>query len=152
MPDRSRERRHGPIQAMFALVTTLRSRWSEEVRHTILRLIGDHYRRPQGTHRSWQGCDLDLTGVTIDCSTDFSHGVFSGGKVSFAHATYSGCTVSFSGATFSSDRVSFTSVRFFDGEVSFSDTTDPAPSGLLDAVITASVPIVLPSTWLPMNP
>ncbi|MFJ7416896.1 hypothetical protein ACIQWZ_39820 [Streptomyces sp. NPDC098077] len=34
-----------------------------KVRHTILRLIGDHYRRPKGTHRSWQGCDLDLTGV-----------------------------------------------------------------------------------------
>ena len=43
-----------------------------KVRHTILRLIGDHYRRPQGTHRSWQGCDLDLTGVIIDGSMDFS--------------------------------------------------------------------------------
>ncbi|MEU5891584.1 hypothetical protein ABZ835_32790 [Streptomyces sp. NPDC047461] len=39
---------------------------------------------PQGTHRSWQGCDLDLTDVAIDGTMDFSgtrdgrrrHGVF----------------------------------------------------------------------------
>ncbi|MFE0738692.1 hypothetical protein [Streptomyces sp. NPDC058855] len=42
-----------------------------KVRHTILRLIGDHYRRPKGTHRSWQGCDLHLTGVTIDGRLNF---------------------------------------------------------------------------------
>lgn len=41
-----------------------------KVRHTILRLIGDHYRVAQGTHRSWQGYDLDLTGVTIDGGID----------------------------------------------------------------------------------
>ncbi|KUH40786.1 hypothetical protein ATE80_00785 [Streptomyces kanasensis] len=254
------------------------------VRHTILRLIGDHYRRPQGTHRSWQGCDLDLTGVTIDCNTDFSRAVFSGGTVSFddvvfsggamsfdgavfsggkvsfrrttfsggkvsfrravfsggtvslVDATFSGGTVSFDhttflsgkvfldgatflsgrvsfgcavfsggtvsfgaaefsggtvsfrraefsggrvvfggalfsggtvafglaafsrgavsfrGATFSGDEVSFTSVRFFGGDVSFGEATGPAPSGLLAAVITASVPVVLPSAWLPVNP
>ncbi|MFE1837263.1 hypothetical protein [Streptomyces sviceus] len=46
-----------------------------KVRHTILRLIGDHYRRPKGTRRSWQGCDLDLTGVTIDGSMNFNGAV-----------------------------------------------------------------------------
>ncbi|WP_232838873.1 hypothetical protein [Streptomyces geranii] len=47
-----------------------------KVRHTILRLIGDHYRRPRGTHRSWQGCDLDLTGVTIDGIMNFRGAVW----------------------------------------------------------------------------
>ncbi|MEV6962659.1 hypothetical protein AB0M97_26450 [Streptomyces sp. NPDC051207] len=28
-----------------------------KVRHTILRLIGDHYRVPQGAHRSWLSCN-----------------------------------------------------------------------------------------------
>ncbi|MFI6695081.1 hypothetical protein ACIBLA_25660 [Streptomyces sp. NPDC050433] len=52
------------------------------------------YRRPRGTHRSWQGCDLDLPGVTIDGYMDFRGVVFSGGTVSFSHAAFSGCTVS----------------------------------------------------------
>ncbi|MET8516020.1 hypothetical protein [Streptomyces sp. NPDC005077] len=52
-----------------------------KVRHTILRLIGDHYRRPKGTHRSWQGCDLDLTGVAIDGRVSFNGAVFSGSTV-----------------------------------------------------------------------
>lgn len=54
-----------------------RYRALREVRHTILRLIGDHYRIPRGTHRSWQGCNLDLTGVTIDGDMDFHGVVFS---------------------------------------------------------------------------
>lgn len=33
---------------------------------------------PQGTHRSWQGCDLDLTDVTIDGTMDFRGATFSG--------------------------------------------------------------------------
>ncbi|MFD5392343.1 hypothetical protein ACFWMG_46995 [Streptomyces sp. NPDC127074] len=48
-----------------------------KVRHTILRLIGDHYRRPRGTRRSWQGCNLDLTGVTIDGRVVFDGATFS---------------------------------------------------------------------------
>ncbi|MGW3308213.1 pentapeptide repeat-containing protein [Streptomyces sp. NPDC001073] len=96
-----------------------------KVRHTILRLIGDHYRRPQGTHRSWQGCDLDLTGVTIDGDMDFGGAVFSGGSVSFATAAFSGGTVSFGGAVFSGgpgythSSVSFDGATFSGGSVSF---------------------------------
>lgn len=67
-----------------------------KVRHTILRLIGDHYRRPQGTHRSWQGHDLDLTDVSIDGTMDFTGAVFSGGRVSFDGSKFSGGRVSFS--------------------------------------------------------
>ncbi|KIF72798.1 hypothetical protein QR77_41770 [Streptomyces sp. 150FB] len=91
-----------------------------KVRHTILRLIGDHYRRPQGTHRSWQGCDLDLAGVTIDASMDFSDAIFSGGTVYFGGATFSGGAVDFSGATFSGGAVDFSGATFSGGAVDFS--------------------------------
>ncbi|MFE5896908.1 pentapeptide repeat-containing protein [Streptomyces sp. NPDC056488] len=106
-----------------------------EVRHTILRLIGDHYRRPEGTHHSWQGCDLDLTGVIIDGRIDFSSArftrgtltfsgaTFSGGSVDFSSATISGGSVSFSGATFSGGSVDFSSARISGGSVSFGSVT-----------------------------
>ncbi|MEU8808980.1 pentapeptide repeat-containing protein [Streptomyces violaceoruber] len=94
-----------------------------KVRHTILRLIGDHYRRPQGTHRSWQGCDLDLTGVTIDCDVSFDGATFSDGTVSFDGATFSDGTVSFGDATFSSGAVSFHGATFSSGMVRFDGAT-----------------------------
>ncbi|MEV7891228.1 pentapeptide repeat-containing protein [Streptomyces sp. NPDC002817] len=94
-----------------------------KVRHTILRLIGDHYRRPQSTHRSWQGCDLDLTGVTIDGDMDFSGAVFSGGNVSFDSAVFSGGTVSFDSATFSDGAVHFESATFSGSSVHFRGAT-----------------------------
>ncbi|MGW5925969.1 pentapeptide repeat-containing protein [Streptomyces anulatus] len=93
-----------------------------KVRHTILRLIGDHYRRPKGTHRSWQGCDLDLTGVTIDGDMDFAGAMFSGGTTSFAGATFSSGVVSFRSATFSGGDVSFRSATFSGGTVYFGAT------------------------------
>ncbi|MFI8449063.1 pentapeptide repeat-containing protein [Streptomyces erythrochromogenes] len=106
-----------------------------KVRHTILRLIGDHYRRPRGTHRSWQGCDLDLTGVTIDCNINFSGTVFGGsrvnfseaifaaGEVSFDSASFSGGLVYFGDATFAGGRVYFGEAAFSGGEVYFDDAT-----------------------------
>ncbi|MET8746877.1 pentapeptide repeat-containing protein [Streptomyces sp. NPDC004728] len=89
------------------------------VRHTILRLIGDHYRRPQETHRSWQGCDLDLTGVVIDGSMNFSGAVFSGVTVNFSGAVFSGCTVNFTGATLSDGTVSFNDAEFSGATLAF---------------------------------
>ncbi|UAX58514.1 pentapeptide repeat-containing protein (plasmid) [Streptomyces sp. A144] len=95
-----------------------------KVRHTILRLIGDHYRRPSGTHRSWQGCDLDLTGVTIDGDMDFSGATFSGGRVSFRGAEFSGGKVSFRGAEFSGGEVvSFYGAAFSGGDMDFFGAT-----------------------------
>ncbi|MEU4032373.1 pentapeptide repeat-containing protein [Streptomyces anulatus] len=94
-----------------------------KVRHTILRLIGDHYRRPRGTHRSWQGCDLDLTGVTIDGDMNFTGATFSDGEVHFDSATFSGGTVSFDGATFSGSDVHFSYATFSGGTVSFNGAT-----------------------------
>ncbi|MFI1608130.1 pentapeptide repeat-containing protein [Streptomyces griseofuscus] len=110
-----------------------RYRGMREVRHTILRLIGDHYRIPEGAHRSWQGCNLDLTGVTIDGVMDFHGVVFSKGSVSFEGATFSGRVVyflgawfsggevSFRNATFDSDMVAFTGAGFSGGVVAFDD-------------------------------
>lgn len=96
---------------------------SRKVRHTILRLIGDHYRRPQGTHRSWQGCDLDLTGVTIDGDLNFSGATFSGGTLTFNGATFSGGGVSFNRATFSGSTLYFFRAIFSDGLVTAGEAT-----------------------------
>ncbi|EMF57245.1 MULTISPECIES: pentapeptide repeat-containing protein [Streptomyces] len=109
-----------------------------KVRHTILRLISDHYRRPRGTPRSWQGCDLDLTGVFIDGRMDFDGATFSDGAVvsfdgatfskhgvvTFRRATFStGGWVSFHGATFSGRDVSFDRATFSGGTVAFDRAT-----------------------------
>ncbi|MCX4606700.1 pentapeptide repeat-containing protein [Streptomyces anulatus] len=98
-----------------------RYRALREVRHTILRLIGDHYRTPKGTHHSWQGCNLDLTGVAIDGQMSFTGASFSGGDVSFTDAAFSGGNVSFTDAAFSGGNVSFTDAIFSGGNVSFTD-------------------------------
>ncbi|MGB8943408.1 MAG: pentapeptide repeat-containing protein [Streptomyces sp.] len=90
------------------------------VRHTILRLIADHYRRPIDTSRSWQGCDLDLTGVTINCNLDFSGAVFSGGVVTFNRAVFSDASVNFNQAIFSGAAVHFGGAAFSAGSVYFS--------------------------------
>ncbi|MDV5142878.1 pentapeptide repeat-containing protein [Streptomyces sp. SBC-4] len=94
-----------------------------KVRHTILRLIGDHYRRPQGTHRSWQGCDLDLSGVTIDGDMDFGGATFSDGIISFSGATFADGIISFSGATFAGSEVFFSGAMFSGGMVEFTGVT-----------------------------
>ncbi|MFB8347900.1 pentapeptide repeat-containing protein [Streptomyces niveus] len=108
-----------------------------KVRHTILRLIGDHYRRPQGTHRSWQGCDLDLTGVTIDGNMDFSGAVFSGGRMDFSGAVFFGCTVGFGDAVFSGGTMDFSRAVFSGGSVGFSDAVFSGGSvGFSDAVFS----------------
>jgi uncharacterized protein YjbI with pentapeptide repeats len=93
-----------------------------KVRHTILRLISDHYRRRKGTLGSWQGCDLDLTGVTIDGSLNLENACFSGARVSFNNAKFSGGKVSFKGASFAGGAVSFNEASF-SNSVSFCGAT-----------------------------
>ncbi|MFB7704393.1 pentapeptide repeat-containing protein [Streptomyces niveus] len=90
-----------------------------EVRRTILRLIGDHYRIPKGAHRSWQGCNLDLTGVTIDGQMNFRGAAFSSGNVSFNGAAFSSSYVSFEDAKFSGGSVNFRGAAFSSGNVNF---------------------------------
>ncbi|CAM5736390.1 hypothetical protein STENM223S_05974 [Streptomyces tendae] len=91
-----------------------------KVRHTILRLIGDHYRRPQGTRGSWQGRDLDFTGITIDGNLNFDGARFSGGTLSFTGATFSGGSVSFHRAMIAGGEVNFHGATFTDGLMDFS--------------------------------
>ncbi|WP_331740100.1 pentapeptide repeat-containing protein (plasmid) [Streptomyces albidoflavus] len=151
-----------------------------KVRHTILRLIGDHYRRPQGTYRSWQGCDLDLSGVVIDYGVlmDFSDANFSGGRVSFVFASFSGGAVSFDRASFSGGEVAFNFASFSDGmvffngarfsggsvtfrgamfsggRVTFEDATGPSPEGLMRAAFSAppAATVTVPPAWQLTNP
>ncbi|MEH0589800.1 pentapeptide repeat-containing protein [Streptomyces sp. B21-106] len=92
-----------------------------EVRHTIIRLIRDHLRLPLEHHHSWQGHDLDFTGVTFD-GGDFSGAAFSGGTVDFSGATFSSGRVDFSGARFSGGTVRF-HAAFSDDTVDFSGAT-----------------------------
>ncbi|MFJ1958545.1 pentapeptide repeat-containing protein [Streptomyces microflavus] len=124
-----------------------RYRALREVRHTILRLIGDHYRIPAGTHRSWQGCNLDLTGVTIDVGMSFRGASFSCGHVRFTGARFSGdyvrfdgadfcgATVSFAGAEFSGANVHFDRAAFSGGSVYFDKTVFSGGSVVFDRAV-----------------
>ncbi|WP_331723197.1 pentapeptide repeat-containing protein (plasmid) [Streptomyces sp. NBC_00111] len=113
-----------------------RYRALREVRHTILRLIGDHYRIPKDAGRSWQGCNLDLTGVTIDGRMDFNGAVFSGGTVSFDNARFSGGTVSFQSARFSGSDVSFMGATFAGSDVYFTGATFAGGTVPFSGVVT----------------
>ncbi|MFD9052676.1 hypothetical protein [Streptomyces zaomyceticus] len=126
-----------------------------------MRLIGDHSRRPKETRRSWQGCDLDLTGVVINGSMDFSGAEFSGGMVEFGDATFSGGAVFFGRMVFSSSPVTFSHAVFADslvffgnsvysgGTVDFSCATGPVPAGLLRSVGSpAPATVYLSDAWV----
>lgn len=89
-----------------------------EVRHTIIRLIRDHLRLAPEHPHSWQGRDLDFTGVVFD-GGDFDGAVFSGGTVNFHRAEFSGGTVGFAGAEFVGGDVGFAHAKFSGGEVYF---------------------------------
>jgi len=89
-----------------------------EVRHTVIRLIRDHLRLTPEHPHSWQGHDLDFTGVIFD-GGDFSNAVFSDGVVSFSGAVFSNGVVSFSGAQFSGGVVDFSSAVFSGGMINF---------------------------------
>jgi uncharacterized protein YjbI with pentapeptide repeats len=93
------------------------------VRHTVLRLIGYHYRLPIGTRGSWQGCNLDLADTTIDGPMSFTGATFSGGTVDFRGATFSGITADFNSCTFSGGTVDFRGATFSGIDVSFSSST-----------------------------
>jgi hypothetical protein len=68
-----------------------------EIRHTGIRLIRDHLRLAPEDPHSWQGHDLDFTGVVFD-GGNFSSAVFSGGTIRFDSAMFSGSRVSFDSA------------------------------------------------------
>ncbi|MER6948122.1 hypothetical protein ABT294_29215 [Nonomuraea sp. NPDC000554] len=93
-----------------------------EVRHTIIRLISAHLR--ENAPVSWQGHDLDFTGVVFD-GGDFSGAVFSGGTASFARTVFSDGEVSFHNAAFTGGKFSFDQVAFTGGQVSFDNVAFP---------------------------
>lgn len=105
---------------------------SREVRHTIIRLIRDRTAlAPEDFAASWQGYDLDFTGVVFDggdftgavfapgSTVTFSDARFPDGTVSFTRAQFSGGTVDFNGACFSGSRVYFDDTQVSGGAVCF---------------------------------
>ncbi len=102
-----------------------------EVRHTIIRIIGNRLREPT----RWRDKDYDFTGVAFD-GGDLSGAQFTSGKVSFSGATFTGAEVdfrrakfiggkkvSFKGAAFTGGDVYFNRVEFSGAEVDFSEAT-----------------------------
>lgn len=93
-------------------------RGNREVRHTVIRVITAHLRKDARV--SWQGRDLDFTGVVFD-GGDFSGALFSGGEVGFGSAQFSGGTVYFTRTQFSGGNVYFGDAQFSGGKVYFGD-------------------------------
>jgi uncharacterized protein YjbI with pentapeptide repeats len=85
-----------------------------EVRHTIIRIIGDHLR----ADTRWRGRDYDFTGVVFD-GGNLAGAHFTGGEVSFTDAQFTSAKVSFDWARFTGAKVSFVEARFTGAQVSF---------------------------------
>ncbi|MFF0766934.1 pentapeptide repeat-containing protein [Streptomyces sp. NPDC003737] len=101
-----------------------------EVRHTVIRVIRDHFRLASDHPHCWQGHHLDFTNVIFDGGdltgavflnsvVDFSGAVFNGGTMRFNEAVFSG-KVDFFRAAFDAGAVDFGDSLFLGGEVSFS--------------------------------
>ncbi len=88
----------------------------QQVRHTIIRIIGHRLREKT----RWRGKNFDFTGVVFD-GGDFSGAHFTGGRVLFSGARFEGGEVVFSGARFMGGEVLFDGSRFEGGRVLFSE-------------------------------
>ncbi|MGW8528488.1 MULTISPECIES: pentapeptide repeat-containing protein [Nocardiopsidaceae] len=97
-----------------------------EVRHTIIRIIGNHLREPT----RWRGKNFDFTGAVFDGGdlsgaafpdgiTSFAGAEFVEGEVNFSGVKFSGGLVDFYGAKFSGSSVRFGGAEFSDSSVSF---------------------------------
>ncbi|WP_433136418.1 pentapeptide repeat-containing protein [Actinomadura nitritigenes] len=90
---------------------------AREVRHTVIRIIGNHLNGH--TDVSWHGHDLDFTGAVFD-GGDFRQAVFTNdATISFQGARFVGGTVDFGFARFEGGRVDFRSAEFVGGRVGF---------------------------------
>lgn len=96
-----------------------------EVRHTVIRAITAHLK--QNAAMSWQGLNLDFTGVVFD-GGDFRRAQFSGGTALFPDAEFSSGRVLFSGAEFSSGLIVFSGARFSAAWLSSMTLSSPVPS------------------------
>ncbi len=108
------------------------ARQEQQVRHTVMALIGDHLRPPRNKVRErWHGHRFDFTGavfdggnlhsidITTDTVLDFSGATFSGGLLDFSGATFLGGTVDFSGATLPGGGIDFFGATLSSGTVNF---------------------------------
>jgi hypothetical protein len=68
----------------------------------VIRVITSHLKEEAAV--SWQGLNLDFTGVVFD-GGDFSHARFSGGTVVFRNAEFSGGKVHFNNTTHGKPRL-----------------------------------------------
>jgi uncharacterized protein YjbI with pentapeptide repeats len=91
-------------------------RANREVRHTVIRIIGNHLRN--SARVSWKSLNLDFTGVLFD-GGDFTGVEFTGGTISFKDAEFSDGIVDFNGAEFSDGTVDFSNTKFSGGTVNF---------------------------------
>ncbi|MYS75491.1 pentapeptide repeat-containing protein [Streptomyces sp. SID5926] len=100
-----------------------------EVRHTVIRVIRDHFRLAPDHPHCWQGHHLDFTNVVFDggdltgavfrdTTVDFSGAAFDGGTVRFNETVFSG-KVDFSRASFTAGAVDFDGALFLGGDVLF---------------------------------
>ena len=94
-------------------------RANREVRHTIIRVVTAHMRSEGAV--SWQGLNLDFTGVVFD-GGDFTQARFSSGVVVFSNAVFPGGWTGFRDAVFCGADVGFGSAVFSGGQVSFDNT------------------------------
>ncbi len=94
--------------------------FQREVRHTILRLIGNHLRLPDDHPHCWCGHDFDFTDVIFD-GADLHEARFTTGRISFRDAHFSSGMIDFGGAEFTGGEVSFWDAEFTGGEVNFVD-------------------------------
>ncbi|MGQ4271168.1 pentapeptide repeat-containing protein [Nocardiopsis changdeensis] len=88
-----------------------------QVRHTIIRIIGDRLRRPT----RWRDKDYDFTGVVFD-GGNLSGAVFTGSLVSFREAQFTGGTMLFRDAEFAGFRVGFDGAVVNGGDLDFTHT------------------------------
>ncbi|MQY04995.1 pentapeptide repeat-containing protein [Actinomadura macrotermitis] len=105
-----------PGDAPEHLQARQRYRAIREVRHTIIRIIGNHL-RPEATV-SWDGHDFDFTDVAFD-GGDLRNIHITSGTLTFTNAQFEGGTVDFTGARFRGGTVDFTGARFKGGTVDF---------------------------------
>jgi hypothetical protein len=88
-----------------------------QVRHTIIRIIGNHLREDT----RWRGKDYDFTGTVFD-GGDLIGAVFTGGRVSFARAHFAEGWMAFNNIRFCGAHVFFTQAQFSGGAVVFNGT------------------------------
>lgn len=105
-------------------------RQEQQVRHTIVDVIGERLRTEPVQGKTWHGHRFDFTQAHLDGgnllgikviggSMVFQEAEFSGGRVFFGLAEFSGGNVFFGWARFSGGNVDFNSAKFSRGKVDF---------------------------------